>query len=353
MKDYKEALLREIEARKGFFHTSTRPSTLYFGGGTPSSLPPEYLAAVAYAIRDAFGITQFDEFTIEANPDDVSPEKLEAWLAMGADRLSMGVQSFNDTHLRWMRRRHDAKGAVTAFNAAREAGFRNISIDLIFGYASLETGEWDETVRTAVSLNPEHISCYQMSVEEGSALGELVRRGEYAEPPQEKCAAQYELLQNLLAGAGYRQYEISNFARPGFESRHNSSYWDRSPYLGLGAAAHSFDGFRTRRWNVADMDRYISCLASGDADGLYEGETLSERETVEETIMLGLRRACGFDAASLPELYGKAVLDRAGVLARRGLLHLDGTRISIPARRLFISDSIISDLFDATSKKID
>ena len=178
MKDYKDALLREIQARKGFFHNAEIPSTLYFGGGTPSSLPDDCLAAVASALREAFGVDGFEEFTIEANPDDVTPAKLDAWLAMGAGRLSMGVQSLDDAHLKWMRRRHDAAVAVRAFEAARRAGFRNISIDLIFGYASLSEQGWTDTVRSAIALCPDHISCYQMSVEEGSALGELAVRGD-------------------------------------------------------------------------------------------------------------------------------------------------------------------------------
>lgn len=342
---YTGALLREMNVRKGFFHSGVVPDTLYFGGGTPSIVPAEELSRVARGAKETFGVKEFAEFTMEANPDDVSVASLEGWLAAGVNRLSLGVQSFNDASLKWMRRRHDAAGAVRAVTLARKAGFGNISIDLIFGYAGLEMKEWEASIDTAVSLGVQHVSCYQMSVEKGSALGGLASRGGYAEPPQEECAAQYAILQRMLSAAGFRQYEISNFALPGFESRHNSAYWNRNPYLGLGAAAHSFDGERRRSWNVADLKRYVSGISDRDFEGVAEGETLSAGDVADETIMLGLRRTAGFDARIIEEPFRAPFLEKAALMEKKGLLERCGTSFRIPSDKLFVSDDIISDLF--------
>lgn len=337
MSEYCEALSREIQARKGFFRDTATPSTLYFGGGTPSLVPTDLLCGTVENIRSTFGVSSFEEFTLEANPDDVTPGKLSAWRAMGVTRLSMGVQSFCDAHLKWMRRRHDSAEAQNAFRAARDAGFDNISIDLIFGYAGLTLQEWEATIRTALQLRPEHISCYQMSLESGSTLGEMASRGAYVEPSQEECAAQYSLLQRMLREAGYLQYEISNFALPGRESRHNSIYWRGGAYLGLGAAAHSYDGARKRSWNIADIAKYISARAEN-----VTVEELSDADLANERVMLSLRTAVGLPLEEIPE-QSRPLAER---LLRNGELELSGEgRLRIPASRLFVSDDIMATLF--------
>jgi len=336
MTEYCEALSREIQARKGFFRDAAIPSTLYFGGGTPSLVPVDQLEGVVRSVKSEFGVSDFEEFTIEANPDDVTLEKLLAWREMGVNRLSLGVQSFCDAHLKWMRRRHDSERAKEAFRAAREAGFENVSIDLIFGYAGLTLQEWEATIRTALQLRPEHISCYQMSLESGSSLGEMAARGEYLEPSQESCAQQYSLLQRMLGEAGYLQYEISNFALPGRESRHNSLYWAGGAYLGLGAAAHSYDGRRTRSWNIADLAGYICAAAQN-----VTVETLSDRDLANERVMLSLRTAKGLELSRIPaenQLLAEEMISR-------GELEITGSRVRIPQSRLFVSDAIISRLF--------
>ena len=220
----------------------------------------------------------FAEFTVEVNPDDVTEAYARALRRLGVNRVSMGVQSFSDRSLRWMARRHSSDGAVEAFRVLRSAGFDNISLDLIFGYDPVAWGSgsssdeelmqlWSDDLDAVLRLRPEHISAYQMGIEEGSVLGEMAAAGRYREPSDELCAAQYALLQQRLTAAGYLQYEVSNFSLPGRRALHNSGYWDRSPYIGLGPGAHSFDGDRRRCWNVPDLDRYIAAFGGGSTSG--------------------------------------------------------------------------------------
>ena len=220
----------------------------------------------------------FAEFTVEVNPDDVTEAYARALRRLGVNRVSMGVQSFSDRSLRWMARRHSPEGAVEAFRVLRSAGFDNISLDLIFGYdpVAWRNGSssdeelmqlWSDDLDAVLRLRPEHISAYQMGIEEGSVLGEMAAAGRYREPSDELCAAQYALLQQRLTAAGYEQYEVSNFSLPGRRALHNSGYWDRSPYIGLGPGAHSFDGDRRRWWNAPDLDRYIAAFGGGSASG--------------------------------------------------------------------------------------
>ena len=322
---YVEALLREIRERKD--ELGVPPSTMYFGGGTPSLLPAEQLARVAEAARAVSGHS-FEEFTIEVNPDDVTPGKAAGLRAAGATRISMGVQSFCDTHLRWMRRRHTADQAEEAFGLLRDAGFDNLSLDLIFGFMDLDEAGWRQSVDRALALRPEHLSCYQMT-------------GRWADSDENRCRRQYALLQERMAAAGYRQYEVSNFALPGRESRHNGSYWRRAPYLGIGAGAHSFDGDRRRSWNTPDIDAYVATRPGG-------AETLTDREVFEEKVMLALRTVEGLPLAGLTAAERSLLAQKEPVLerlSRTGRLLCDADRLKIPAGELFVSDAVIRDLF--------
>lgn len=217
------------------------PDTIYFGGGTPSVLPLEVVQAIVAALRER-GVLGADEFTFEVNPDDIvsrGSDYVASLLALGVSRISMGVQSFDDGILRWMNRRHSASDASEAVAILRRAGVQNVSIDLIFGLSQLSDAQWLDTIDKALQLRPEHISAYQLSIEEGSALGRMVQAGQYEEAPDELCRRQYDLLCEKLRAAGYHHYEISNWALPGREAVHNSAYWRRVPYLGLGPGAHS------------------------------------------------------------------------------------------------------------------
>ena len=323
-KPYIEALCREISLRKQELK-GVPPTTLYFGGGTPSILPAEALGQVAEACSAPTGHL-YDEFTIEVNPDDVTPEKAASLRSLGANRISMGVQSFCDRHLKWMGRRHDAGQAEEAFHILRGSGFDNLSIDLIFGFTGLADDEWEYSIAKAIELHPEHISCYQMM-------------GRWSDAEQERCWRQYTMLQKRLAEAGYRQYEISNYSLPGFESRHNSAYWARAPYLGVGAGAHSFDGDRLRSWNTPDIDAYIESRPGGS-------ETLSDNEILEEKLMLSLRTVRGLKwetlSAEEASAINKTTLEE---LSRAGKLVLEPDGFRIPENELFVSDGIIGRLF--------
>ena len=272
----------------------------------------------------------FTEFTIEVNPEDIV-EKGEAYvrglLELGVNRVSMGVQSLDDGILRWMNRRHDAAHARQAFEILRHAGVENISVDLIFGLSQLSEAVLAETLRDIVTWRPEHVSAYQLSIEEGSTLGRMVRVGRYTEASQEQCAAQYRLLCDTLRDAGYNHYEISNWALPGREAVHNSAYWSRHPYVGLGPGAHSFDG-KVRTWNPENLSSFAGST----------GESLSPVEIREEEIMLGLRTARGIPV-ELPD-----ATKAAEMLADGRLVRLPNGHLRIPENFWFVSDDIIANL---------
>ena len=330
-KPYVEALLKELSERSDTFLGNLKGvplATLYYGGGTPSLLPSPLLESIAAAVFKTFGNSCSGEFTVEVNPDDITPAKAAELRSMGVNRISMGVQSFCDDHLRWMRRRHSATGAVASFETLRKAGFGNLSLDLIFGFTGLTDDNWMESVEKALELQPEHISCYQMT-------------GRWADLDEERCRRQYTLLRERLDAAGILQYEVSNYARPGFESHHNRSYWAREPYLGLGAGAHSFDGERTRSWNTPDIDAYVASRPSGE-------EKLSDMEIFEEKVMLSLRTVEGLKLTSLTDGEKKLLAQKKPVLerlSRTGKLVVDSVSVRIPSEELFVSDGIIRDLF--------
>lgn len=323
---YADGVCAEIAARKDGM--DTLPRTLYIGGGTPSVLPPAVLERIVRALPAG----PYEEFTLEVNPEDLvekGPEYPAFLRSLGVSRISMGVQSFDDGLLRRMNRRHDAAGAEKAFRMLRDAGFDNISVDLIFGAASLEDAVWEDTLRRTLALSPEHVSCYQLSVEEGSALADLVAAGRYDEAPEERCRGQYDRLCQVLGAAGYHHYEISNFARPGFEAVHNSAYWRRVPYVGIGPGAHSFDG-QCRRWNTE--------VPSG---WQVQEERLTEEDVRVETLMLGLRTDRGLDRGFLHNNCSEKALKS---LCDRGALVPDGERLRIPEDHFFVSDEIVREL---------
>ncbi len=335
MQQYVSALEREAAARADELsvHAADGINTLYIGGGTPSVLPLPLLERIIKAV-DSYKGPGWDEFTVEVNPDDIvkgGPEYVAGLRVLGVSRVSMGVQSLDDRVLRWMNRRHSAADAVKAFGMLRHGGFDNISLDLISGFAGFDR----ESVERLVELRPEHISAYQLSVEEGSALDEMVSDGRFVEASQEECALQYEFVCRVLSDAGYVHYEISNFALPGREARHNSGYWAHAPYVGLGPAAHSFDGL-VRSWNPSDVAEYVR--------GAQRGSETLDRDSLDmETIMLGLRTSRGVDASFL-----KAWCDAHALESEISAGHLelsgDMSNFRIPERFFFVSDHIIENL---------
>ena len=356
--EYADAVLKEVnDRREEICMNMSAPgavNTLYIGGGTPSVLPLDVLSRIVGAVSQTERLSLvtepvevttptelFDEFTVEVNPEDIvekGREYVRGLLALGVNRVSMGIQSFNDDILRWMNRRHSAAGAVEAFRILRRCGVHNISVDLIFGLSQLADDVWEDTIERALELAPEHISAYQLSIEEGSALAKLVADGRYVEASDEQCRHQYDVLCQTLRQAGYHHYEISNFARPGFEAVHNSAYWSRVPYIGLGPGAHSLTG-DIRSWNSQELPH----RSTDGSPATYSrtSETLSPEDIRVERIMLSLRTDKGLEAAELYSLADRAVINS---LLSEGALEKQGGSIRIPESRLFTSDEIIREL---------
>ena len=323
-------------------------NTLYIGGGTPSVLPLIFFRDFLRVLDECGKGGPFKEFTVEVNPDDIV-EKGEAYveglLELGVNRVSMGVQSFDDSILKWMNRRHDAATARKAYAILENAGVENISIDLIFGLPQISEQKWADTLKAALEISsrgnlPRHISSYQLSVEPGSALARMEREGKWSEAADDVCERQYEMLCAALKTAGYHHYEISNFALPGYEAVHNSAYWNHSPYVGLGPGAHSFSidgGSYVRKWNEPDMKAYIN-----DPDSVKGSEILDQEQVAMEKIMLGLRTSAGVEETYL---LANGAADAVGEAIKNGLLvRLPDGHLRIPEDRFFISDSIISEI---------
>ena len=339
---FADALVREIRLRAD--EITDEVNTLYIGGGTPSVLPLYVYERVLEALKETGHGGPYEEFTVEVNPEDIvdkGADYVEGLLKLGVNRISMGVQSFDDGILKFMNRRHDAMTARKAYAVLEEAGVRNISIDLIFGLSQLSDRQWQETLDNALSISPsgnlpQHISSYQLSVEPGSMLAKLVERGKWSEASEELCERQYGMLCEALRKAGYCHYEISNFALPGFEAKHNSAYWKHIPYVGLGPGAHSFVA-DSRSWNEPDLQKYIDSPLS-----VRDGETLTQDQMVLERIMLALRTSDGIDEDYLREHCSQQELERAFIAGN--LMKTENGCVRIPEDRFFISDSIITDI---------
>lgn len=342
---YVEAIIVEARLRRDELQGAA-VRTLYLGGGTPSQLPLPLLERLVNGLRETIDLAGVEEFTIEANPDDVSPEWCAAVAALGVNRVSMGVQSFENDILRFIGRRHTAYQAEQAVGNLRAAGIDNISIDLIYGLPGQTLNSWTESVNKAIALHPQHLSAYGLTYEEGTRLWHQRERGEITEVPEEQCLEMYRILVDRLQAAGYEHYEISNFALPGYHSRHNSSYWDDTPYLGLGTAAHSYDG-KVRRYNPHDLKGYIGKIMAGKSS--YELEELALWERYDERVMLGLRTSRGVDAERLRRDFGDEAWKHFTSEAKRhiesGNLRIDKEGCYILTRDgIMVSDSVMRDL---------
>jgi oxygen-independent coproporphyrinogen-3 oxidase len=320
--------------------------TVYFGGGTPSLLEPELLAAMLQALRAKFDCS-FTEVTLEADPETIDAAKAVQWAAMGFNRVSFGTQSFVDEELKAAGRMHRREDIYRATPILRAEGIRNISFDLIAGLPKQTQNSWRQSLCEAIALNPEHISIYMMEIDEGSRLGlEVLQSGSrYSArdlPSEESMAEFYELAQAELYSAGYGQYEISNWAKPGFESCHNLKYWKREPYLGFGAGAHSFAG--TQRWaNRHDAAAYVAAISEGKS-AIESVDTLTPALALEEEFFLGLRQLAGINLTRIEGEYGVSLSEKVEELASRGIVKKDGEMLRLPAGKLSISNEIIVEL---------
>lgn len=295
-----KAIVREMELRKDYLNQEV-VETIYFGGGTPSLLKKEELAEIMGAARELFKVSDNAEVTLEANPDDLqSPGILIMLKGEGINRLSIGIQSFFDNHLSWMNRAHNATQAVESVKMAQEAGFDNITIDLIYGIPGMTMDMWKENIRKALELNIQHISAYCLTVEEQTVLHKMVKEGKVSEAPDTDVEAQVNVLVEELEKAGFERYEISNFCKPGMESRHNSSYWKGIHYLGLGPSAHSYNG-TAREWNAPNNPIYIKQVHIGD--GFSDTEPIDETTAYNEYVMTRLRTSWGVDFAEVKQKF--------------------------------------------------
>lgn len=344
--EYIQALIAEMSIRRT--EVTDTIGTLYFGGGTPSLLSPQEIGRIIEQAYKLFSFSSDVEITLEANPDDLNTGYVQELRTLPINRISMGAQSFHDEDLHFLNRRHNARQVYEAVDTCRKAGLTNLSIDLIYGLPRQTPARWQENISAVLALAPPHLSAYHLIYEEGTPLTRLLHAGKVREVNEEVSLEFFRMLREQLTRAGYEHYEISNFARAGYHSRHNSSYWQDTPYLGLGPSAHSFDGWRTRRCNPSDISRYIASMAAGKP--LFTEEILTDNDRYNEVIMTRLRTARGLSPDQVSYLFGKESAERcirtAAPFIRDGLLHeeADG-RIRLTEKGIFLSDRIISEFF--------
>lgn len=343
-----EAICKEIELQQYFFEDPNQIiDTIYFGGGTPSLLPTQNTAQILATINKYFTLSPTIEVTLEANPDDISIEKLAAFKSMGINRLSMGVQSFVDEDLIWMNRAHRSEAAVEAIKLAQEVGISNISIDLIYGIPTLTNKNWIHNIDKAIAIGVQHLSCYALTVEPKTALSALIQKGAKEDIDTSVQAAHFNILLERTIQAGYEQYEFSNFALKGFRSKHNTSYWQQKKYLGIGPSAHSFTG-NSRQWNIANNALYISSIGNNAVP--FESEKLSAATKYNEYMMTSLRTIEGCSYAYLEEKFGNKAIVRTKKIAAdyidKGQLIEQGDYLQATAKGKFFLDGIAADFFD-------
>lgn len=340
---YVDALCKELSLRKDYLK-GEQIGTIYFGGGTPSQLSKEELRVLFETIFRLFPVKEDAEITFEANPDNLSVDYLQVLRTLPINRISMGVQTFNDRKLQMLNRRHTAQQAYEAVLRCQQAGFTNISIDLIYGLPGESMEEWKNDLATAFSLPISHLSAYHLMYEPGTPLWNLWEKHQIHAIDEELSTAFFEELIRKTREVGFEQYEISNFSLPGFHSRHNSSYWSGVPYLGCGASAHSYDGV-SRQWNIANLDAYIQGVSAGTLS--YEREDLDLGTRYNEYVMTHLRTAKGFSPSQLQELFGDQLYKYAMEIAEKHLKtnHLEwkDDAIKLSHQGIFISDGIMSD----------
>jgi len=344
MEPMMDSMIHELKLRKEYLKGEA-VDTIYFGGGTPSLVPAKYLEKLLNQISALFpGRKQ--ETTLEANPDDLNPQALSTWKSLGIDRLSLGIQSFQDQILKAYNRAHNSKEAKQAIQLARAAGFEKFSIDLIYGYPHSDHRLWQLDLEEALRLDPGHLSAYSLTIEPKTTFGNWTKKGKFVPAEDEFVSQQFEYLQEQCDKSGYIQYEISNFSRPNQTAVHNSNYWKRKPYLGIGPSAHSFDG-SSRGFNPSSNTNYTKALAAGSVPFVLE--ELSPEECINEEILTGLRTSWGLDTGSLEERYHLDILElKKGSITKLtelGMIHAEAKTLTLTRKGQLLADSIASEIF--------
>lgn len=342
-----EAIVKEITLTASFITEEKEIiSTLYFGGGTPSILNMDELKLIFDALHKRFVFAEDIEITLEANPDDITDIKLKEWRTMGINRLSVGIQSFAEAELVWMNRAHTAAESLLCIDKISEAGFSNYSVDLIYGSPLLSDDIWKRNVDIVIEKNIPHISCYALTVEPKTALDKMIAQHKKENVDAEKQARQFLLLMDWMEQAGYEHYEISNYAKPGLRSKHNSSYWSGEPYYAFGPAAHAFDGKR-RRWNIANNSLYIQSLHNNIIP--FEEEVLTKTQQLNEYIMTSLRTMEGLDLDHVSTVFGEKESLRIKAAANKyetsGKLKIPNGKLILTREGKLFADGIAADLF--------
>jgi len=338
------ALIKEAEMRR--HETTEKIQTIYWGGGTPSLLSTDNLHKILETLYQYYPIDENIEMTLEANPDDITKEKASEWKSIGINRFSIGIQSFDDQNLAWMNRAHNASQSQTCINIIRDAGFENFSIDLIYGTPGQTLAAWEKEIDIALDKKIPHLSCYALTIEEGTALQHLIEQGKREAVNTDEQSDRFNLLVEKITDAGYHHYEISNMALPGFESQHNSAYWEGSPYLGFGPSAHSFNG-KKRSWNIAHNIDYIRSIKEGNIPST--AEELTELDLLNEYIMTSLRSSKGLNKSRILNQWGEDKLKAIAMEMKKSMMvghvleHEEVWKLS--ANGKFLADGIAASLF--------
>ncbi len=338
-----DALLKEASLRKEYLDNE-KVSTIYFGGGTPSVFSIGEIGMIIDQIRKLFNVDDDCEITIELNPDDITPAYLASLKQFNVNRISLGIQSWRDSDLKMLNRRHDSAQAVKALNDTLDTGFRNVTIDLIYGIPGLGLKAWESNLDFTFSFDIKHLSAYHLTFEQGTVFGKMLEKGDISEIDEDESNAQFNALIEKSEGAGFIQYEISNFGKPGYFSIHNSNYWKQVNYIGLGPSAHSFNGY-SRQWNIKDVKGYIKAINTGK--GYFESEELDIKTRFNEYIMTSLRTMWGIDLEYVEKMFEKEgydyVVNMASKYRNYGMMKQEKNSLILTNQGKMISDNIISE----------
>jgi oxygen-independent coproporphyrinogen III oxidase len=339
------SLHREIEMRSDYLEGQTI-QTIYFGGGTPSMLSSDEIKSLLDKIHQHFNVVSNPEVTLEANPDDLDRKKVNELRSTSVNRLSIGIQSFRDEDLKMMNRAHESQQADYSVKLAQDSGFENITIDLIYSIPGLSDSDWKINVAKAIDLHVQHISAYSLTFEPKTYFGHLEKTKKLLPVEQEVTSSHFQILTESLALAGFEHYEVSNFCKPGMESKHNTSYWKGAWYLGLGPSAHSFNG-KSRQWNVANNPLYVQALTEGKLN--FQSEEIDDRTRLNEYLMTGLRTKWGVDTGRIQQEFGfdflKNYEEEIGDYAKKGWLKSESNQITLTSEGFLLADKIASDFF--------